>query len=35
MYKVVQLGNDPWSEDLKLEIADSPHYRTAKQWMQY
>jgi len=33
-YKKAKLGDDPWSEDLKREIANSPHYKTVKQWMQ-
>ncbi|MFA5767600.1 MAG: hypothetical protein WC919_06785, partial [Candidatus Paceibacterota bacterium] len=32
-YKTVSLGDDPWSKDLKREIANLPHYKTAKQWM--
>ena len=33
-YKIVTLGNDPWSEDLKRQIADFPHYKTAKEWIE-
>ncbi|MFA5766399.1 MAG: class I SAM-dependent methyltransferase [Candidatus Paceibacterota bacterium] len=33
-YKMVKLGDDPWSEDLKHEIISSPHYKTAKQWIR-
>lgn len=33
-YKVVNLGDDPWSRDLKYELVNLPHYKTAKQWMR-
>jgi phospholipid N-methyltransferase len=33
-YKVVNLGCDPWSEELKLKILEFPHYKTAKMWIE-
>ena len=32
-YKVVSLGCDPWSEELKQEVTASPHYKTVKLWL--
>jgi len=33
-YKVVSLGDDPWSEDLKSSILAFPHYKTARMWVE-
>ena len=34
IYKIATLGDDPWSEELKLELVNSPHYKTVKQWIE-
>jgi hypothetical protein len=33
-YKVANLGCDPWSEGLKSQILEFPHYKTAKIWIE-